>query len=168
MGKQTRFYMADADEGAFVAYLRTTGDVAIIPQTSREELKEEFRQFSEAQGRELGEDCHLWNRSISPKPFVKHYPQQNYYCLDFLQSEVVNVMRSKMTDQGLSMGRLHVEDKVFGGGSMQNKNPRFDAWFTDLCNWLKRNAVRVVDGAYVLPGADALLREGVQVPGHAL
>jgi hypothetical protein len=167
MGKQVMFYMAKSDEDRFLDYLRTTGDVAIIPQTSREELREEFRDFSETEGRPLGESSHLWNRSISPRPVVKHYPQQGYYWLDFLQSEVVNVMRSKMTDQGLSMGRLHVEDKIRGTqGNMRQKNERFEAWVSDLFRWIKQQSVRVIDGAYVLPEADALIQGGTQVTGH--
>lgn len=168
MGKQLGFYMSDDDETEFIKYLCTTGDVAIIPQTSRVEVQqEEFQRFSDAAGRELGEDCHLWNRSISPQPIVEHYPQQGYYCLDFMRSEVVNVIRSKITEQGLSMGRLHIEDKVLNPqGRLQPKSAEFEAWFADLCRWITQKSIRVVDGAEVLPGAEALIEEGVQITGH--
>ncbi len=168
MGRQVLFYMATSDEDRFVDYLRTTGDVAILPQTSREELREEFRTLREVEGRQLGEAIHLWNRSISPRPTVEHYPQQGYYCLDFLQSEVVNLMRSKMTQHGLSMGRLHVEDKVLGSaGKLQRKSERFEAWFADLFRWVRQQSVRRIEGAYVLAGADALISGGTPVTGHA-
>ena len=168
MGKQITFYMDARDEAEFVQYLRTTGDVAIVPQTSREELKEEFRDFNEATGRPLGENCRLWNRSISPRPMVKHVPQQGYYWLDSLQSEVVDVWRSKVTAQGLSMGRLWMENKILGaGGQMQSKGSEFVAWFSALTRWIKEHAVRVVDGAHVLPGANELTRNGMQLTGHA-
>ncbi len=168
MGKQLGFYMSNDDETDFIEYLRTTGDVAIIPQTSRVEVyKEEFRRFSDAAGRELGEDCHLWNRSISPQPIVEHYPQQGYYCLDFMSSEVVNVIRSKMTESGLSMGRLHIEDKMLNAqGRLQPKSAEFEAWFSNLCRWIKQRSIRVIDGAEVLPGAEAIIQEGVQVTDH--
>jgi hypothetical protein len=169
MGKQILFYMSQEDEEAFVDYLRSTGDVAIVPQTSRKELQEEFGQFTDAEGRELGESCHLWNRSISPRPVVTYYPQQEYYWLDFLQSEVVNVMRSKMTEDGLSMGRLHIEDKIRDAdGQMRPKFAEFEAWFSYLCRWIKQRSVRVIDGADVLPGADELIQLGTQVTGHKL
>ena len=167
MGKQLLFYMDKADEDEFLGYMRTTGDIAIIPQTSKEALKEEFQDFREAEGRPLGESCHLWNRSISPQPVVKHYAQQGYYWLDFLQSEVVNVMRSKIVEQGLSMGRLHTEDRIRdAAGHMQPKSAQFQSWFSDLCRWIKQRSVQVIDGAYVLPGANALIQNGTQVTGH--
>jgi hypothetical protein len=169
MGKQVLFYMAKSDEDAFIDYARTTGDVAIVPQTSKVELQEELQHFSDAEGRSLGESCHLWNRSISPRPVVKHYPQQGYYWLDFMQSEVVNVMRSKMTEHGLSMGRLHVEDKVRdANGAMRSKNAEFEAWISNLFRWVKQNSVRTIDGACVLPEADLLIQGGVEVTGHKL
>jgi hypothetical protein len=167
MGKQLRFYMTDDDETEFIEYLRTTGDVAIIPQTSRQEGNEEFSRFSGLAGRELGEAVHLWNRSISPQPIVEHYPQQGYYCLDFMRSEVVNVMRSKMTERGLSMGRLHIEDKFLNAeGGLQSKSAAFETWFAELCSWIKRHSTQAIEGAEVLPGASALIQGGMAVTGH--
>jgi hypothetical protein len=167
MGKQLRFYMSDDDETEFIEYLRSTGDVAILPQTSRRGGNEEFSRFSDLAGRELGEAMHLWNRSISPRPIVEHYPQQGYYCLDFMRSEVVNVIRSKMTERGLSMGRLHIEDKFLNGeGELQPKTAAFDTWFAELCRWIKQHSIRAIDGAVVLPGASALIQGGVGATGH--
>jgi hypothetical protein len=167
MGKQITFYMDRDDETEFVKFLRTTGDIAITPQTSREHLKEEFRNFTEAEGRPLGEKCLLWNRSVSPPPIVEYIQQQGYYSADTLQSEVVDVWRCKPTPQGLSMGRLWMEPKVLGSdGRIQSKNTEFAAWFAALSQWIKKKSVRVVDGAHVLPGADALARGGVELAGH--
>ena len=147
MGKQLLFYMDRGDEDDFLGYFGTTGDVAIIPQTSKEALIEEFQDFRQAEGRPLGESCHLWNRSISPQLVIKHYPQRGYYWLDFLQSEVVNIMRSKMTEHGLSMGRLHIEDRIRDTGEhMQSKSAQFQSWFSDLCRWIKQRSVQVIDG----------------------
>lgn len=168
MGRQVAFYMSGDDETEFVTFLRTTGDVAIIPQTSREQLKEVFRDFTEAEGRPLGEKCLLWNRSVSPLPIVEYIQQQGYYSADTLQSEVVDVWRCKPTPRGLGMGRLWMEPKVSDSdGRMQPKSAEFAAWFAALSQWIKKKAVRVVDGAHVLPGADALARSGVPLTGHA-
>jgi hypothetical protein len=168
MGKQIQFYMSEADEDAFISYLRTTGDVVIVPQTSSGKLTEEFRSFRELAGREFGESCHLWNRSISSVPVLKHYPDKGYYWLDFMQSEVVNVMRSKMTDNGLSMGRLHIEDKARNrDGSMTSKSDAFQTWFSTLCRWIEGRSQRRVDGAHVLAGAEEMLEGGVAVTGHS-
>lgn len=168
MGRQILFYMSEEDDNDFVDYIRRADDVAILPQTSEQELKETFRSFRDLEGRRLGESCHLWNRSLSPTPIVKHYPRQGYYWLDFMQSEVVNVMRSKMTDQGLSMGRIHIEDQIReSDGSMLPKRDQFITWFADLCRWIEKHSQRTVDGAHVLPGAYKMLERGVAVTGHS-
>jgi hypothetical protein len=168
MGKQLRFYMADSDEMDFIEYLRTTGDTAILPQTSKQLVYEdEFARFSDFAGRDLGEGIHLWNRTISPPPSVKHFPQQGYYCLDFMSSEVINVIRSKMSGNRLSMGRLHIEDKFLTADRrLELKSPEFEEWFIDLCRWIKQRSVQTIDGARVLPGASALISKGTLVTGH--
>lgn len=167
MGKQITYYMDSRDEAAFIAYVRTTGDVAIVPGTSRGELTEEFQTFRDAEGRALGQNLYLWNRSISPRPVVKHIPQQGYYCLYALQSEVIDVWRCKVTAEGLSMGRLWMEPKILTSDKqMQAKGSEYIAWYSALCRWIKKQGVAVVDGAYVLPGANELVQGGQKLTGH--
>src|SRR5262245_4337806 len=101
MGRQVLFYMMDEDEDEFIEFVRSTGDVVILPQTSEIGRGEVVSSLRELAGRKLGEACHLWNRTPSPEPTIKHIPQQGYFWLDFMQSEVVNVMRSKRVAQGL-------------------------------------------------------------------
>jgi hypothetical protein len=168
MGKQISFYQTKDDEKEFVAYMRCTGDVVILAQTSAHEL-EEFPFFYALEGRKLGEACHVWNRSISPKPVTEHYSVHGgCYCLDFMQSEVINVMRCKLTDRGLSMGRLHIEDRVLdASGQMRPKSEAFISWFSTLCYWLKERYNKVSGGAYIGPNAESLCLTGVQLTGHS-
>jgi hypothetical protein len=167
MGKQIRFYMDEKDENDFVRYLSRTGNVVILPQTSQEELGETFSCFSQSEGRPLGENCRLWNRSISPKPTIKYFPEKGYFWLDSLQSEVVDVMRSRLAHSALSMGRLWIEPMILESTvTLKPKGERFMEWFSTLCRWIKHRSVRVIDGAYVLPGAESLIAGGVQVTGH--
>ena len=96
MGRQIRFYMTEEDEDEFIDFVRSAGDVVILPQTSKKEVCEEFPAFRSLAGRRLGEGCIIWNRSTSPKPHVEYFEVHGgCYCVDFMQSEVVTVMRSK-------------------------------------------------------------------------
>jgi hypothetical protein len=167
MGQQILFYMSDGDEDAFISYLRLTGDVRIVPQTSAGVMTEEFRTFRELVGRGLGEACHLWNASISPPPILKHYPNRGYYWLDFMQSEVVNVTRSELTARRLSMGRLHVEGTALDQtGSLRPKGLEFGSWVSELFKWIRDNSQGRASGALVLPGARELIDSGVEPVGH--
>ena len=167
MGKQISFYQTKDDEKELVEYMRSTGDVVILAQTSLVEL-EEFPFFYALEGRKLGEACHIWNRSISPKPVTEYYSAHGgYYCLDFMRSEVINVMRCKLTDRGLSLGRLHIEDRVLdANGQMRQKCEPFISWFSTLCFWLKERYKKLEGGAYIAPNAESLSQTGVQLIGH--
>jgi hypothetical protein len=168
MGKQIRFYMDTNDEFMFMKHVRMTGDVAIRAQTSEKGL-EEFTSLSSLEGRRLGDGSHLWNRTLSPRPATKHFPQQGYYCLDFMGAEVINVMRSRLSKNELSMGRLHIDDTFLGADRVvYPKSELFLQWYSALAKWIRTNAVRSADGAYVLPGADALIVQGVRPTGHRL
>lgn len=167
MGKQFLFYMVDQDEDEFIEFVRTTGDVVILAQTTRSHDGESFSSFRDLAGHRLGEACHLWNRSLSPQPVIKHIPAQGCYWLDFTQSEVVNVMRSKSVDQTLSMGRLHIEDKRSRpDGSSFKKGYDFLNWFDELGRWIKKNYPSRFDGAYLSARAEALSQNGVELIGH--
>ena len=168
MGKQLRFYMVDEDEEEFIEFARSTGDLVILPETTDKESGEEFSSFRQLAGRRLGEGCHLWNRSISPTPiYTYHSVHGGCYCLDFMQSEVVNVWLSKRIDRLLSMGRLHIEDKVSRpDGSLTEKNAEFVKWFNELCRWIKKTYPSRFDGAWVSGRAEALAKTGVQLTGH--
>lgn len=168
MGKQIRFYMTSEDEGDFLEFVRSTGDVVILPQTTDKEEGEEFSSFGELAGRRLGAGCHLWNRSISSKPTIQYFDVHGgCYCLDSSESEVVNVMRSKKVDQSLSMGRLHIEDKVRRpDGSAVEKSVEFVKWFGELCRWIRRTCPTTFSGACVSSRADALAKGGLELIGH--
>lgn len=169
MGKQIRFYMVDQDEDDFVAFLRSTGDAVIVPQATDKEEGEEFSLFRELAGRRLGDDSHIWNRTISPKPIVTYFPVHGgCYCLDAMESEVVNVIRCKRVGGILSMGRLHIDDKAtLPDGSVAEKSVAFVSWFHELCRWIKSEYPRKVDGAYLSSRAEAMLKNGVGLAGHS-
>jgi len=159
--------MVAEDEDEFVNFVRSTGDVVILPQASDPNSGEIFTTLRELDGRKLGESCHLWNRSLSPLPIVKPIPSQGYHWLDFMQSEVVNVMRSKRVDRTLSMGRLHVEVKTIRpDGSVGEKSAQFVNWFNELCRCIKFTYPKTFDGARLSARAEALSKTGIDLIGH--
>lgn len=168
MGKQIRFYMTNADEDEFLDFIRSTGDVAILPQSTDKAEGEEFTSFRDLSGRKLGDDSHLWNRSISPKPTIEYYDVHGgCYCLDFMQSEVVNVISSKQVGKELSMGRLHIEDTLlYPDGLVVKKGEEFLKWFDKLCRWIRKAYPKSVDGARLSVRAEALSKAGIELVGH--
>lgn len=166
MGRQVRFYMTREDEVEFLSFVRTTGDVKIIAQTSEAPNGDRFSTFQELQGRRLGSDCELWNASISPPPEFKHVPSRGIYCLDFLQSEVINVSPSFLVDQRLTQGRLHIETTILAAKKeLAWKGAEFLEWYEQLSRWIRRNYKGRHHGDCVSARAEALVKRGVDLGG---
>ncbi|MCB9857835.1 MAG: hypothetical protein H6818_19295 [Phycisphaerales bacterium] len=158
--------MTPEDEVEFLSFVRTTGDVRIIAQTSEAPNGNRFSTFQELQGRRLGSDCELWNASISPHPEIKHVPSRGIYCLDFLQSEVINVSPSFLVDRRLTQGRLHVETTVLTAErKVAQKGTKFLKWYEQLSRWIRRHYTGRHDGDCVSARAEALVKRGVDLGG---
>jgi hypothetical protein len=152
----------------FLAFARTTGDVVILAQSSRLGLAETFESFQALATRDLGDNCSIWNKSLSPPPSYKYLDKQGYFWLNFMQSEVVNVLACKLDHESLSMGRLHIEDSIVcTDGNVIPKSTAFIEWFRVLCKWIRRLPF-AHDGAKLSARAEALFRQGVKLSGHSL
>src|SRR5262249_54180768 len=100
---------------------------------------------------------------------VEFYPVHGgCYCVDFMQSEGINVMPSKRRDSTLSMGRIQIEDKVLdSSGRMVTKNDLFLALVSTLSSWIKQQYKKGEGGVYVGPDADSLARSGIELGGYS-
>lgn len=164
MGKQIQFYMVNEDENDFVEFLRSTGDIVFLPEVSKSSDSETFTSFVALKGRKYGEDCHIWNRLVSPAPAIKYVPQQDYYWLDFLKSEVVSVDRCRMVDNRLCAGRLYVENTVFApDGTIVKKGDEFLKWYEKLCRWIRKTHRGRYRGACLSDRAEALAKSGIEL-----
>lgn len=171
MGKQILFYMTREDEIDFLDYSRTTGDVVLVPGVAAKPLLEEleeYRYFFELQDREFGESCHLWNRSISPIPNVEYYSRDAYYYVCASESEVISVIRCKLLDKEISMGRLYIDDEMTNtSGRAARKSKVFLDWYFDLCRWLRKHYRVRIDDAYTSERVRALSDNGLRLTGHS-
>jgi len=158
MGKHIQFFMTYEDEREFIDYARSTG-----------ESPERFNYPHQLKGREFGETCYLWNKSISPERVVEHIWQQNYYCLDFMSSEVVSFWRSKIIEREITTGRLHVEDKALSpDGRSLPKDAKFVEWYGSLERWIKSHSKSGPFGARIAPGAEYQLAQGMTPTGPVM
>jgi len=151
----------DEDEDEFLDFARSKADVVILPQITDRDGGEEFSSLRESLLSEFGGDCHLWNRSISPKPDYNFVSQQECYCMDFLQSEVVNVIPSQRVGNKITEGRLHIETTILlPDNTIAEKSTEFLKWFDSLRRWIKRNFKATHKGARVSPRVQAFVDKG--------
>ncbi len=169
MGKQLLFYMTAEDEADFALFAHSSGDVVIFAQTSKSPEGTATDAFAKLSPQPANASCHLWNREISPTPEFRCIPEQECYWLDFVHSEVVNIMRSTRRHHTITMGRLHIVDTLQQpDGTIAKKSEQFVGWFKTLCNWIRREYDHTFDGAHVSSRVHSLTKQGLTLTGHLL
>ncbi len=160
MGKQVNFYMTDADEADFVEFVRSDRNVGIFMYampTSDIPLLAELPK----PGVPFWFSLWLWDRDHSPAPKIDYVPEQRYYVVEPIASEVIEFTRSHLDEGCLVRGRIWAEMAVWqSDGTLVGKSESFGKWFDRLANWIKRRSVRDNRGDYVLPGAAEYARQG--------
>jgi hypothetical protein len=167
MGKQIRFYMTASEEDEFVHFAASSGDVILLPKTSAMKSPNGFRSFQEPSAEALGDSCHIWNKTCSPPPIYEYVQSQGQFWLNFKESEVINLMRSRIAKDRMTMGRLQIDPFTErSDGSVVPKSELFMKWYDNLAKWIRKFCPMKVNGAYVSPGAKALADAGIELSGH--
>ena len=162
MGKQIGFYMVDEDE--FIDFIRTTGDIFILPSASKKRLEEQLETHWTLDDTRLSYGFHLWNRSVSPCPVIKYIPEQECYWLDAMKSEVVEVDRCRFVGNRLCAGRLYVNNKIFApDGTIVEKGAEFLNWFERLRRWVRKTHKDRFQHACLSARAEVLAKSGVEL-----
>lgn len=162
MGRQVNFYMTEKDEEEFVAFVRSTGDVCILPYRLPTESLECLENLPEP-GTPFWLSLYLWNRDLSPEPRLYYIEKQKHWYFDDFASEVIEFSRCYWHQGRLGRGRIWAEmtgwdenepDKTF------RKSDAFQKWYSRLARWIKRKGKRDKNGDYVLPGAQQFAEQG--------
>ena len=162
MGRQVRFIMDEEDERTFLDFVKTTGDVIVLPSSSPQA---EYSALTELPGFSSEQfDFFLWlfNRSVSSRLVTEYVPQQGYFVIDRQESSVVEFSRT-IIDQGvIRSGRLWAEFKYLDSeGNWAFTEPEFKKWYEVLAKWIRKHYTREIDlDLYVSPGALGLVKKG--------
>jgi hypothetical protein len=160
MGKQVNFYMAASDELEFVTFVRSDRNVGMLIDGMPTENTPLLTELPE-RGIPFWFSVSLWDQDNSPQPVLQYVPQQSYFVVDEIASEVVKFSRSYLDDTRLVRGRIWAEMSTWGtNGVAINKSEPFRKWFDRLGNWIKRRSVRDHRGDYLLPGAADYAKQG--------
>jgi len=162
MPKQLVLYMSKEDEDAFLQYLRSTGDLAILPSASP---KSEFAPVSALP--EPTEDeatRRLWlQKTTVSLPLVTEYAsEKNGYVIDGFQSPVVEFLRSWVVSNVMLAGGVRA-DMNYLDNARQDLVPKpveFRDWFGSMQNWIRKNFKHLTLLTYVGPGAQTFNEEG--------
>ena len=155
MGKQVGFFMTVADELAFLSAVQDElGPLVIIANTARTEreivaLLKPVDAFNANLSLVRSDDLH--------DVISTHVDAQGVFCVDLLNSKVVQFNRCKPMKGWLAPGRLWFEEKMDQG----KKSTDFRSWANKLLSWFEKNYSRASDGLYFVgPESEKLSIEG--------
>jgi hypothetical protein len=160
--RQLVLYMSKTDEDSFLQYLRSTGDLVILPSTSS---TSDFAPISALPEPTENEDTRrfwLQNRTVSLPLVTEYAAEMNGYVIDGFQSPVVEFLRSWMVSHVLLAGVIRADMNYLDSdkGDLVRKPVEFRNWFDSMQSWVRGNFKHLTLLTYVGPDAEKFEGEG--------
>lgn len=161
MGRQIRFFMDNGDEERFLDFVKTTGDVVVLPLHSSVANPESVPALPDISA-PFGYFVWLYNRSVPGNLETTYVPAQKYYTVDEEKSPVIEFSRSIREGRIIRPGRLWVELKyIDDDGDWKFKEPEFKEWYEQLAKWIRKHYSHEINpDFYFGPGAAKIVRSG--------
>ena len=154
--------MSREDENEFIDYIRSTGNMVILPAVSETAQFTPLATLPDASQDEDTRKFWLQNTSISLPLITDYLAQTGNYIIDGFQSPVVEFLRSVMISQILLPGRIQADLTYFDGDKQDLvlKPAEFKRWFESMEDWIRRRYKHLTLLTYVGPGAEKYRNEG--------
>jgi len=154
--------MTREDEEKFLEFVRSSGDVVVLPYASPTQDFKPLQNLSDSPVPKFSGAYWLFNRSVSKNLSVRFVSTQGYYTIDDDRSSVVQFMRSGLRDKSIYKGRIWAELKYLDRENMVllPKEAEFSAWYDAVAKWIRKNYKRLEHLIYAGPGALKLIEEG--------
>jgi hypothetical protein len=160
--RQLVLYMSKEDEDAFLQFLRSSGDLVILPATSPSSDFAPIAILPEPAEDEATRKFWLQKSSVSLPVVTEYVPEKSCYLIDGFQSPVVEYQRSWMVSHIMLAGGIRA-DMNFLDDSKQDlvrKPVEFRNWFHSMQSWVRKNFFHLTLLTYVGPGAEKFESEG--------
>jgi hypothetical protein len=154
--------MSRGDEDEFLDFLRSTGNVIILPTTSSTSEFAQLYALPEASQTEATRRFWLQNTTINLPLVTVLSEQGGYYLIDGFQSPVVEFLRSFTISGMILPGRLQA-DMTYFDSDKQDLAPKpreFRRWYESIESWIRKRYKRLTILTYVGPGAEKFRAEG--------
>jgi len=154
--------MSKEDEGAFLQYLRSSGDLVILPATSSSSDFPPVAALPEPYEDEATRKFWLQNRAVSLPIVTEFVPEKNCFVIDGFQSPVVELLRSWTVSHMMLGGGIRADMNYLDNGKQDlvPKPVEFKDWFDSMQNWIRRNFKHLTLLTYVGPGAQKFREQG--------
>jgi len=160
--KQILVYITREDEDIFLEFLRSTGNLSILPNSSPTSTFEPLDILPEASPTESTRKFWLQNTRINLPVVAVFSEQTNEFLIDGFQSPVVEFLRSFTVSGMMLPGRLQADMTYFDGDKQDlvAKPAEFRKWFGSIEAWIRKNYRHLTLLTYVGPGAQKFREQG--------
>jgi len=160
--KQLVLYMSKEDEESFLQYLRSSGDLVILPTTSPSSDFAPIAFLPEPTEDEATRKFWLQNSAVGLPVVTEYVPEKSWYVIDGFQSPVVEFQRSWMVSHMMLAGGIRADMNYLDSdkGDLVRKPVEFRNWFESIQNWIRKNFFHLTLLTYVGPGAEKFENEG--------
>jgi len=154
--------MSKEDEESFLQYLRSSGDLVILPTTSPSSDFAPIAFLPEPTEDEATRKFWLQNSAVGLPVVTEYVPEKSWYVIDGFQSPVVEFQRSWMVSHMMLAGGIRADMNYLDSdkGDLVRKPVEFRHWFESIQNWIRKNFFHLTLLTYVGPGAEKFENEG--------
>ncbi len=168
MPKLLVLYMSRGDEAEFLQYVRSLGNLLILPATSPSPDFTPLDSFSEPSQDESTRRFWLQYTGAGMPLVTEHVPEKGYYVVDGFQSPVIEFWRSWMVSQVMLPGGIQADVNYIDSDKhdLAKKPAEFRRWLESIDGWIRKNYRRL--GIYIFagPGAQKFREEGGILQGR--
>jgi hypothetical protein len=160
--------MSREDEAEFLEYVRSLGNLLILPATSPSPDFTPLESFPEPSQDELTRRFWLQYSGAGMPLVTERVPEKDYYVVDGFQSLVIEFWRSWMVSQIMLPGGIQADMNFIDNDKqdLAKKPAEFRNWFESIDGWIRKNYRRL--GIYIFagPGAQRFREQGGILQGR--
>ena len=155
MPKLLVFYMSKEDEDEFLEYVRSLGNLLILPATSPSSDFTPMYGLPEPSQDESTRRFWLQNTGVGLPLVAEQVPEKDYCVVDGFQSPVIEFWRSWTVSQIMLPGGMQADMNYIDieRQDLDLKPAEFRKWFDSVDGWIRKKYRRL--GIYVFAGAGA-------------
>jgi hypothetical protein len=161
-------YMSMEDEAEFLDYVRSLGNLLILPATSPSSDFAPVDSFPEPSQDELTRRFWLQYTGAGIPLVTEQVPGKDYYVVDGFQSPVIEFWRSWMVSQVMLPGGIEAEMNFIDSDrqDLAKKPVEFRKWFESIDGWIRKSYKRLGIHIFAGPGAQAFREQGGILQGR--
>jgi hypothetical protein len=160
--------MSREDESEFLEYLRSVGNLLILPGTSPSSDFARIESFPEPSQDESTRRFWLQHNGTGIPLVTEHVPEKDYYVVDGFQSPVIEFWRSWIVSQVMLPGGIQADMNYIDTDrqDLAKKPSEFRDWFESINGWIRKNYRRLGIYGFAGPGAQKFREEGGILQGR--